>query len=135
MPSQRKIVLVNDSRLLRGILKRAIQRDHGLQVVAEVDDLAKFSSVIRQADVDWIILALPPGKPIPTIVDQALREQPKLNLLVMATDGSRVRMRWIEAHETDLDEKNLQELLAILREKGGKVVGEKFIERIDKEWI
>jgi hypothetical protein len=120
MSAQQSIVLVNGSRLLRGILRRAIQRDTLLRVVTEVDDLAKFSAVIEHVEADWIVLALPPGKSVPAIVDQTLRERPDLNMLVMATDGSRVRMRWIEAHETTLDEKNLQELLTILREKEAK---------------
>lgn len=125
--SIQRIVLINRSRLLRGILKRAIERDIGLQVVAEVDDYIKISSVIKNADADWIILALQPQESIPEIVDTVLRDRPELRCLVMATDGSQVRMRWIETHETALDEKNLEELFTVLRENQ---VTDKLIERI-----
>lgn len=114
--STQRIVLVNGSRLLRGILKRAIERDNNLSVVAEVDDHAKISSVIKEVKMDWIILALHPQESFPETVDNVLRNQPQLKCLVMATDGSRVRMRWIETHETSLDEKDLEELLTLLRE-------------------
>lgn len=116
MPPAKRIVLVDGSRLLRGMLKRAIERDDQLHVVAEVDQINKFSSVIRLADADWIFLILPPRTPIPEVINHTLREQPELRLLVMTTDGSRVRMRWIEIHETTLDQKNLGEIMAILRE-------------------
>ena len=96
MPEQQKIILVNDSRLLRSILKRAIQKDQGLRVIAEVDSIEKFSTVIEQTDVDWILLAQRPDEPIPIIINQVLRDQPDLNLMMVATDGSRVRTRWIE---------------------------------------
>ena len=127
MPIQQKIILVDGSRLLRGMLKRAIERDAGLRVVAEVDDFRKFSTVVNQTDADWLFLTLLPQKPIPEIIDKALRERPSLNLMVMATDGSQVRMRWVETHEVSLDEKNLEEILSVLHEKGK---GEKLTERI-----
>ena len=115
MQIRKKVVLVNGSRLMRGIFKRVIDRDEELQVVAEVDNFIKIPSVLRQAHADWMVLTLPPDKPIPKIIDKVLREQPELNCLIMATDGSCMRMRKIEAHETSLDEKSLDEILEILR--------------------
>ena len=116
MSTQRKIILVDGSRLLRGILKRVIERDSSLHVIAEIDDIIKVPTVIEHVDTDWIILAIPPQKPIPKL----LRERPELNCLIVATDGSQVRLRRIEAHETPLNKENLEELLAVLREMGGK---------------
>lgn len=120
MPSQQNVVLVIDSRLLRGILKRAIQHEDGLNVVAEVDDLSKFNAVIDHAEADWIVLAQPQEKSIPEVIDQTLIKKQDLNLLIMAMDGSHVRLRRVETHETALDDKNLQELLSIMRDVGVK---------------
>jgi len=39
-----------------------------------------------------------------------------MRLLVMAVDGSQVRIRWIEPHEIYLNDKSLEELLTILRQ-------------------
>lgn len=118
MTTAQKIVFVDGSRLLRGIFRRAIQRDTRLQVISEIDDMNDFSDAIKQVDPDWIFLALPSGQPVPVVIDQTLRERPDLNMLVMDSDGSHLRMRWIETHETSLDEKNLTELLMVLRHKG-----------------
>ena len=120
MSTPQKIVFVDGSRLLRGIFKRAIQRDTRLQVISEIDDMHDFPDAIKQVDADWIFLALPSGRSVPAIVDQTLRERRDLNMLVMDSDGSHLRMRWIETHETPLDEKNLTEILMVLREKGRK---------------
>jgi DNA-binding NarL/FixJ family response regulator len=126
--STQMIVLVNESRLLRGILKRAIERDPDLHVVTEVDDYTKVSSVIENADIDWIVLALHPQESIPDVIDVVLRDQPDLRCLVMSTDGSQVQMRWIETHDTSLNEKSLDELLTILRESN---VTNRIKERIE----
>lgn len=125
MPPTKRIILVDGSRLLRGMLKRAIERDPQLNVVAEVDKMDQFPSVIQHANADWIFLTIPPEKAIPEVVDHTLHEHPELRLLVMSTDGSRLRMRWIETHETSLDQKNLKEIMDILRENGEKVSLEK----------
>jgi len=125
--SSQKIILVNESRLLRGILKRAIEQDNDLHVVAEIDDYTKITSVIENADVNWIVLALHPHKSIPDDIDALLRDRPDLRCLVMASDGSHVQMRWIETHDTSLNEKSLEELLTILRESNGT---ERIKERI-----
>lgn len=125
MPPAKRIVLVDGSRLLRGMLKRAIERDPQLFVVAEVDKMEKFPSIIQHIDADWIFLTIPPENVIPEVVNHTLREHPELRLLVMSTDGSRVRMRWIETHETSLDQKNLKEIIAILRENWTNVSLEK----------
>lgn len=132
MPGQQKLILVNGSRLLRSILKRAIEQDKALKVVAEVDDFVKFPAVLQHTDADWVILTLNPHKSPPEIVDKALREQPKLSCLILATDGSCIRMRWVETHEISLDKKSLEELQAILRENRVK---ERLSERIGYSWI
>ncbi|MFN2234680.1 MAG: hypothetical protein ACK2U1_10645, partial [Anaerolineales bacterium] len=100
MSKPQKIVMVDGSRLLRGIFKRAVQRDTRLQVVSEIDDINDFPDAIMPVDADWIFLALPTGQSVPAAVDQTLRERPDLNMLVIDADGSHLRMRWIETHET-----------------------------------
>ena len=133
MTTPQKIVLVDGSRLLRGIFKRAIQRDDRLQVISEIDDINNFPDAIKPVEADWIFLALPSGQSVPAVVDQTLRERPDLNMLVMDADGSHLRMRWIETHETPLDEENIPELLMVLREKGRKQKALNRIERMNNE--
>jgi chemotaxis response regulator CheB len=131
MTTPQKIVLVDGSRLLRGMFRRAIQRDSSLQVISEIDDMNDFPDAIKKFEADWIFLAVPSGQTVPAVVDQTLREQPDLNMLVMDSDGSHLRMRWIETHETPLDEKSLTELLMIMREKGIKEKALNGRERMD----
>jgi hypothetical protein len=131
MSKPQKIVMVDGSRLLRGIFKRAVQRDTRLQVVSEIDDINDFPDAIMPVDADWIFLALPTGQSVPAAVDQTLRERPDLNMLVIDADGSHLRMRWIETHETPLVEENISELLMVLREKGRKQKALNRKERIE----
>jgi hypothetical protein len=110
--------LLDNSRLVRDLLRRVIDKAPGLQIVAEVDDLSDYPDVACQTRADWTILLLDPDEEVPEIVEQAINYQNSMRLLVMAVDGSQVRMRWIEPHEQSLDNKNLEDLLTILRRDG-----------------
>jgi hypothetical protein len=97
------------------MLRRVIDKDPGLQIVAEVQDLSEYPEVARQIRADWTILLLDPDEEVPEIVQQVHNHHASMRLLVMAVDGSQVRMRWIEPHETSLNDKSLDDLLTILR--------------------
>lgn len=110
------IILLDNSRLVRDMFRRVIKKAPGLQIIAEVEDVSDFPNIARQTNADWTILLLDPDEEVPTIVEQTLNHQTSMRLLVMAVDGSQVRMRWIEPHEIYLNDKSLEELLTILRQ-------------------
>lgn len=112
------IILLNNSRLVRDLIRRVIEKASGLKIVAEVEELAEFPDVARQTNADWTILLLEPDEEVPEIVEQAINHQTEMRLLAMAVDGSQVRMRWTEPREMPLNDKSLEDLLAILRENG-----------------
>jgi hypothetical protein len=112
-----KIILANSSRLVRDMLKRVIGKTAGLEIVLEVEDLTEFPKKVRQAEADWAIVLLSPGEKVPDMVEQVIREQPSMRFLLMNVDGSHARMKWNEPHEVPLDEKNLGELLELLRQE------------------
>jgi DNA-binding NarL/FixJ family response regulator len=112
------IILLDNSRLVRDMLRRVINKAPGLKIVAEVEDLSEYPDIARQTSADWTILLLDPDEEVPAVVEEVLNRLTLMRLLVMAVDGSQVRMRWTEPHEKSLDDKNLEDLLTILRRDG-----------------
>lgn len=115
---KQSIILLDNSRLLRDMLKRVINKAPGLEIIAEVADLSEYPSVARRTNADWTILLLDLDEDVPDIVEQVIEHQHSMRLLIMDIDGSHVRMRWTEPHERSLDGKSLDDLLAILQKSG-----------------
>ncbi len=113
MPEQR-IVLANGSRLLRDMLKRIIFKSDKLELVREVTDQKELPSVIEHTNPEWVIVSLPFDNVVPAWVDSFMVSHPSVRFMALAIDGSKIKMKWLEVHEQELDGLSLNELLHIL---------------------
>lgn len=120
-----RIILANGSRFLHEMLKRVIEKTPDLQVVDEVADLTRLSPAIANTDAQWVIMSLPLDGEIPEVVKSLLIAHPSVRILAMATDGSQVRIKWLESHEEALDDLSLDELFAVLRTQSPWGLGER----------
>jgi len=88
-----RIILADDSHLLRDILRKVIDKTPGLKLVGEVADLASLKSTLQQNEVEWIVLSIYPYSFIPNEGRMALMaEYPSLHILGIYADGSQVRV-------------------------------------------
>jgi DNA-binding NarL/FixJ family response regulator len=110
-----RIILANKPRLLRGMLKRVLQKVPDFQVVGEVLDPARLSATIEKTEAQWVVLSLSPTGKMPAMAETLLAVHPTICILAVAMDGSRVKVKWVEPHEQDLNGLLLEELLAIMR--------------------
>lgn len=115
MAAGQRIILVNSSRIVGDMLKKVIGKTPGLEIVSNTEDIAKLPEIVEQVEADWAIVLLPPDDQVPKIVQQVITEQISMRFLLMGVDGSHVRMMYNEPHEVPLDEKNLADLLELLR--------------------
>jgi AmiR/NasT family two-component response regulator len=113
IPSQR-IVLADGSRLLHEMLRRILDKADNMEVIEEVHDLADLPPSIRDLEADWVIMSLPFDADTPEWVDEYLADHPYVGLLVLSSDSSRIRMKWTERHEQELDDPSLGDLIQIL---------------------
>jgi len=111
-----RVVLANESRLLREMLERVIRKVPDLEVVGHATDAARLPSLLEETDAQWVIVSLLPDSKIPAVADSLLAEHPSLRLLAVAVDGSQVKAKWVEPHEKDLGDLSLEELIAILED-------------------
>jgi DNA-binding NarL/FixJ family response regulator len=116
MATKKRIILANSSRLVRGMLERAIKKTPGLELVTNIENLTEFPEILRRTKADWAIVLLPPNEQIPDLVEKAINEHHSMRFLLMGVDGSHARMMWNAPHEVALNEKNLGELLELLRQ-------------------
>ena len=117
-PEITKIILVNGSPFLHELLRSIINKNQQIQIVAEVENISRYPSVAARVDADWTYLVLPPDAEIPEAVEQVLKENPSMRVLVMATDGSKVRVKWMEPHDYDIKVEDMEDIFNILKNKG-----------------
>jgi DNA-binding NarL/FixJ family response regulator len=111
-----QVVLANEPRLLRGMLKHVITKTPGLQVAGEARDPAELPILIRQAKAQWVIVSLWPEGLLPSAIESLLSEHASVCFLGMAADGSQARIKRAEAPEENLHDLSLGKLLAVLSE-------------------
>jgi len=116
MPEQR-IVLANGSRLLRDMLKRILFKSENLEVVREVIDPKELPSAIEHSNPEWVIVSLSFDNGVPSWVDNYIAVHPSVRFMAVAMDGSKVKMKWLEIHEQELNGLSLSDLIHILETK------------------
>ena len=112
--AEQRIVLANGSRLLREMLKRILFKSDKLEVVREVTDPKELISVIERVTPEWVIVSLSFDNRLPAWVDSFMASHPSVHFMALATDGSKIKMKWLEVHEQELNGLSLPDLLQIL---------------------
>jgi len=116
MPEQR-IVLANASRLMRDMLKRIIYKSNNLELIREITDPRDLPSMIEHTDPEWVIVSLSYDNGVPAWVDGYMADHPSVRFMAVATDGSKIKMKWLEVHEQELNGLSLNDLIHILENK------------------
>ncbi len=121
MSGVQRIILVNSSRLLREMLHVIFGKTEHLQVVREVSDQEELPSAIEEFEAEWLVISLPLDKGVPNWVDQYISKHPFIRFLAVSTDSSKVKMKWLEPHEENLDDLSLNDLIHILENNPDKL--------------
>lgn len=115
--SEQRIVLANGSRLLRDMLRRIIFKSENLEIVREVSDQEELPAVIEHTNPEWVILSLSFDNGVPAWVDAYMANHPSVRFMALAADGSKIKMKWLEVHEQELNGLSLNDLIQILESK------------------
>ncbi len=111
------IILTNESRLLREILKRVIEKTPDFRVADEVTNLAELPDAVEESCAQWIIMSLRTYRRFTGSVEILLDMYPSLRILAMATDGTQVKMRCVGSKEEDLSDLSLHGFIEALRQE------------------
>ena len=113
MPEQR-IVLANTSRLLRDMLKRIIRRSTTLRLLGEITDQKELPFLLESGRPAWVIVSLAYDNSVPAWVDAYMTAHPFMRFMALSADGSKIKLKWLESHEQELNGLSLYDLLQIL---------------------
>jgi hypothetical protein len=112
-----RVILANEPRLLRGLLRRVIARTPGLQVVGEAKDPSELTSLVNECGAQWVVVPMWPEGLAPSVVLSLLLDQPALSVLGMAPDGSTAKIARTGSIST-YEGLSLDEMLALMRKVG-----------------
>jgi DNA-binding NarL/FixJ family response regulator len=115
-----RVILANDSRLLRGMLKHVIDRAPGLEVVDEISDLTMLPSAVERTDPHWAIVSLCGDGRMPEIADRVLDRCASVSILAVATDGSLAKVKRVACREQTLGHLSLEQLISVLGENSAR---------------
>lgn len=113
-----RVVLANEPRLLREMLRRVMARIPGLQVVGEVTDPDMLPSLVNETEAQWVITSIWPEGTLPSAVQSLLAERSSVCILGMAANGSQAKIARTGSGEENRDGLSLHDLIAILRGGG-----------------
>ena len=124
-----RIILVNGPPFLHELVRKAINKNQAMKIVAEVHKINNYPSVAAQVKADWTYLMLPPEDEIPEAIEKVIKENTSMRILVMATDGSKVRVKWMEPHDHDIEVDNMEDIFNVLQNE--ELTARNFDDKID----
>lgn len=111
------VILVIDSRLLLGMLRRVLEKTRYLRVVGEMVDLRNLGKKITETNADWVIVDNDQDKRNRGTINELMKAHPSVRFLTVTTDGSQVRMKRSGFHEKNLSDLSLAEILSVLGQR------------------
>lgn len=120
----RRVILANESRLLRGMLKHAIDKAPGLEVVGEIADVTMLPSAVERTHPHWAVVSLSPDGGVPEIADRVLSRDSSVSILAVTVDGSLAKVKRVARPEQILGRLSLEQLISILVQNGMGSEGE-----------
>ena len=114
-----RILLANDSRLLRDALKRAITRVPGLRVVGETSEPDELPTAMSQTGAEWVFVSLSQDGSLPKAAEDLLVRHRPVRVIAVTSDLSHIEMRWMEPRQESLDGLSLDQLIDRLRMRSG----------------
>jgi len=122
-----RVILANQPRLLRSLLRRVLRKTGDIDVVGEVSDLENLPPKVEQTDAQWVIVSSWRNGDFPEAFRSLMVEHPALCLLGLAADGSQAIIHCPGAAEFTVSNLSLESLFATLRsrEPSARVPAEK----------
>lgn len=110
----KRVILANESRLLREMLQRVINKADHLEVVQEVLHHEDLPSAIEQFNPEWVIVSLPFHSGAQRWIDACMAKYPAVRFILFAPDNSNIKMKWQTSYEEDLTNLSLKDFIQVL---------------------
>jgi len=112
-----RIVLANESRLLREMLKSVIDKSPSLKIVGETQQFPEIKKLVEKHNAHWVIVTLSSTGNIPEQINDLLIPDSAISILAITNKGEKAKIRWVDLHEETYIDWSLEEMLTLLQEK------------------
>ncbi len=109
----KRVILANDSRLLREALQRVIEKADQLEALQELPTPQELPSTIERLAPDWVIISARAGKKGHTRIDSYPAEFPAVRFICFDPESHTIKMKWQTARE-DLTNLSVNDFLHLL---------------------
>ena len=114
--SRKRVILANDSRLLREMLHHVLEKGDQLEVVQELPGQEGLPSAIQQFDPEWVILSVPENQERRSWIDTCTTDYPSVRFVFLSPESQTIKLKWQRTHEEDLTNLSLKDFMDILEE-------------------
>jgi chemotaxis response regulator CheB len=112
--STKRIILANDSRLLREMFHRVIDKANYLEVVQEIPNNEELPFAIEKFCPEWVISSLPMSNTTLNWINSRIEASPTVQFIFLSPDNNSIKMKRQISHEEDLSNLSLKEFIHIL---------------------
>ena len=109
-----KIVLANQSKLLREMLSRVLGKLEDFVVVQEIGNPSLLAEVLDQDNIDWVLFSSTHHVGKLEWIDDLIHSHPSVCFADIALDRSQVTFTWLNNPDTKVIDLSLEEFIAIL---------------------
>lgn len=110
----KRVILANDSRLLREMLHRVISQADGLEVVQEISNHNELPAAIEQFGPKWIIASSPINPGGHSWIDTCMAQYPAVRFVLLSPGNNHIKMKWQISYEEDLTNMSLKDFIHVL---------------------
>jgi len=112
--SIKRVILANNSRLLREMFHRVIDQAEHLEVVREIQNNDEIPLAIQRFCPDWVIVFLPLSDFALNWISASIQSDPSVRFIFFSEDHSRLKVDWQMTSETEISDVSLQEFIHLL---------------------
>ena len=109
----KRVILANESRLLRDMLRRVIDKADHLEVVQEITQPGQLDSAIEHFDPGLVILSSPESRYPQSWINSWLLRYPSVGFVILSADHRRIAIQ-SQVGEEDLTRLSLNDFIAAL---------------------
>jgi chemotaxis response regulator CheB len=111
--STKRVILANDSRLLREMLQRVISKAGGLEVVQEISNHNELPAAIEQFSPKCIIASSPGNHGEYSWLDTCMAQYPTVQFVLLSPGNRSIKMKYQTSYE-DITHLSLKDFIHIL---------------------
>ena len=113
--SIKRVILANNSRLLREMFHRVIDQAGHLEVVREIQNSEEILIAIQRFCPDWVIVSFPLSDSVLGCISDSILNDPSVRFIFFSEDHRSLKIDWQMSSEAELSDLSLKEFIHILQ--------------------